>query len=53
MLPIYKDQDMIDENVALKCDILLELEYEKYMEREYEKYMEEKGKELNECERRL
>lgn len=42
MLPIYKDQDKIDEQIARKCDLLLEREYEKYIEREYEKYMEEK-----------
>lgn len=42
MLPIYKDQDKIDEQIARKHDLLLEREYEKYIEREYEKYMEEK-----------
>ena len=53
MLPIYKDQDKIDEQIARKCDLLLELEYEKYIKREYEKYMEEKEKELDEYKHHL
>lgn len=53
MLPIYKEQDKIDEQIARKCDLLLEREYEKYIEREYEKYMEEKKKELDEYKRHL
>lgn len=53
MLPIYKNQDTIDEQIAQKCDLLLELEYEKYIEREYEKYMEEKKYELDEYKRHL
>lgn len=42
MLPVYKDHDKCEEQIARKYDLLLELEYEKYIEREYEKYMNEK-----------
>lgn len=42
MLPVYKDQDMLDDEFDRKFDAYIDHEYEKYIEREYEKYMNEK-----------
>ena len=53
MPPIYKDQDMLDDEFDRKFDAYIDHEYEKYMEREYEKYMEQKKKELDEYKRHL
>lgn len=45
MLPIYKDQDMLDDEFDRKFDA--------YIDHEYEKYMEQKKKELDEYKRHL